>query len=244
MGPFPLPQFLGDGADDIRLFFLGLSLVAGAAYFYARHGQPTLTRAMIKTACVAALAVYAAISLPEGLSGVLQIASVLLVLALIFSALGDYFLAFEGDKNFVLGLSAFLTGHLFYVACFICFITADSVQMPNKIGGSLILVIFAVGAFSWLRPSLGGMKLPVAAYVSVISLMGVAAILAPFVGGWVVLGAILFMLSDTLIAADRFKEPLPYIAPHIGEAIWGTYIAAQYLITLGILWEMGMIVGG
>jgi len=243
MGPFPFPQMLGDGADDIRLFFLAVSFLAGAAYFFARRGEATFTRAVIKTTCVAALAVFAAMSMPANQSSALQVVGILLVLALVFSALGDYFLAFDGDKNFVRGLASFLTGHIFYVICFAYLITPESASIANKIGGAVILVLFAIGIFSWLRPGLGDMKIPVAAYVTVISLMGVTAILAPFFGGWVVLGAILFMLSDSLIAADRFKEPLAYVAPYIGEAIWGTYIVAQYLITLGLLWEMALVAG-
>jgi uncharacterized membrane protein YhhN len=44
-------------------------------------------------------------------------------------------------------------------------------------------------------------------------------------------GATLFMISDSLIAINRFLEPLP----RVGIWVMITYIAAQYLILTGLL---------
>lgn len=243
MGPFPFPSLLHDGADDIRLFFLALSLLTGIGYYFMRSVENGMARTLVKTACVSALAVYTAISLPEGLSGLPYIAGVLLVVGLVFSAAGDFFLANDRDKQFVLGLGSFLIGHICYIACFALLVTAESIGMPYKIAGALFVLLFAAGEFSWFRPGLGKMLLPVAAYVTVIAVMGAMSILAPFAGGWVVLGAILFMLSDSLIAAEKFKDPLPYIDRYIGQAIWVTYVVAQYLIAFGILQELTLLAG-
>ena len=243
MGPFPFPPLMHDGADDIRLFFLGLSFVTGIGYFFMRSVENGLPRTLVKTACVSALAVYTAFSLPEGLSGPLYYAGILLVVGLVFSAAGDFFLANDRDNQFVLGLGSFLIGHVCYIACFACFVTAESIGMPTKIAGGLFILLFAAGEFSWFRPGLGKMLVPVAAYVTVIAVMGAMSIMAPFVGGWVVVGAILFMLSDSLIAAEKFKEPLPYIAPYIGQMIWATYVLAQYLIAFGVLRELAILAG-
>lgn len=244
MGPLPIPALMHDGLDDIRLFFLALSLLTGAIYFFMRTVDSNLRRTLIKTACVSALAVYVAISLPDGLAAQASYAGLLLVAGLVLSAAGDFFLANDREKQFVLGLGSFLIGHICYIACFALLITPESLSIANKLGGALFLLLFAAGEFAWLRPDLGKMTVPVAAYVSVIALMGAAAILAPFVGGWVVFGAIMFMISDSLIAAEKFKEPMPYIGPYMGQAIWGTYVLAQYLIAFGVLQELGYLAAG
>ena len=41
-----------------------------------------------------------------------------LTAALLFGALGDVALSREGDRNFLIGLAAFLIGHLCYIALF------------------------------------------------------------------------------------------------------------------------------
>jgi uncharacterized membrane protein YhhN len=76
----------------------------------------------------------------------------------------------------------------------------------------------------------------VAAYVLVIALMAAQAIGRATVLGdkpavWVAVGAGFFMLSDTLLALNKFVSPLP-LAP-----LWvlSTYYVAQVLIVRGML---------
>jgi uncharacterized membrane protein YhhN len=47
----------------------------------------------------------------------------------------------------------------------------------------------------------------------------------------VLIGAVLFMISDSLIAIDKFATPIPY--PTL--FIMGTYVFAQYFIAVGVL---------
>ena len=44
-------------------------------------------------------------------------------------------------------------------------------------------------------------------------------------------GAVCFVLSDTLLALNKFYAPFPYAAP----LVMLTYCAAQYLITKGFI---------
>ena len=85
----------------------------------------------------------------------------------------------------------------------------------------------------WRRvgPSL---RIPIAVYVAAILTMGIAA-LTTFLP-WVIAGAVLFMASDGLLAAERFL--LAAISPHhvwMRYAVWVLYYAAQLAITLGFL---------
>jgi uncharacterized membrane protein YhhN len=78
--------------------------------------------------------------------------------------------------------------------------------------------------------------LPVTAYMIAISLMAIAAGFRDeqqFL--WVAMGALMFMISDTLIAVERFVTPFEYS----GMAVMSTYYLAQLLICVGIVRHSG-----
>jgi uncharacterized membrane protein YhhN len=133
----------------------------------------------------------------------------LLLLGLIFCLGGDVFLALPQEKMFLLGLVSFLVGHVFYVICF--FYVADISQWTWI--GCLVGLFFSGLVFYWLRPHLGSMRIPVIAYIVVITVM--------VIGAWTVLGdtrlnfacrllvfigAVSFYLSDLFVARDRFLK--------------------------------------
>jgi alkenylglycerophosphocholine hydrolase len=127
---------------------------------------------------------------------------------LILSALGDVLLEVPGQ--FVAGLATFLCAHLAYTAAFV----RDERRL--RIGRALPFALWLLGAFVWIRPGLGEMTVPVVVYMLAIGTMMWRA--AARVDGAssdhhgtraALVGAILFGLSDTLIAIDRFRAPLP-----------------------------------
>ncbi|MCU0580030.1 MAG: lysoplasmalogenase [Desulfobacterota bacterium] len=131
----------------------------------------------------------------------------LLAIGLILCFWGDVFLALSGLKWFRAGLAAFLLGHLLYVAAFARLAPgADWLSL-----GSLVFLAASAGVYWWLRPSLGEMHLPVAAYVLVISVMVCGAlavyrqpVLAIPGKSMILSGAVLFYLSDLFVARDQF----------------------------------------
>jgi alkenylglycerophosphocholine hydrolase len=140
--------------------------------------------------------------------------------ALIFCGTGDVSLELG---YFTLGLGAFLIGHLFYLAALL--------GKPTYAVGRA-LAISAVAVFSavmvnHLTPHLGDMATPVYLYMGVITLMAFAAITGPDNHPLVGLGAVLFVVSDSLIALNRFVEPIEGSR----YAIMITYYAAQYFLT-------------
>jgi uncharacterized membrane protein YhhN len=87
-----------------------------------------------------------------------------------------------------------------------------------------------------LFPTLGDLKIPVFVYAATISLMLIEAIKGYF--SWqkptnavILIGAIFFVTSDSILAINKFYSPLPSAS----FLIMFTYIVAQYLITSGIL---------
>ncbi len=151
-----------------------------------------------------------------------------LVLAgLFFSLAGDVFLMLPDDR-FVPGLASFLVGHLFYVAAF----AGDG----GAAGPWLALLPFAgagVLVYAWLWPGLGRLGVPVAVYVLAIAAMAGFATArwldAGSVGAFLAsAGAVLFVVSDSALAANRFRHPFA-LAPVV---VLGTYFGGQCLIAL------------
>ncbi|MBS0301136.1 MAG: sterol desaturase family protein [Proteobacteria bacterium] len=155
----------------------------------------------------------------------------LLLLALLCSLSGDAFLMLPG--HFIAGLVSFLLAHVGYVALF-------RQGVPWFGHWRALLAALALGAgmyaFLWQGGLPAALRVPVAAYVLVIALMaaqawGRWAVLRDRPALWVALGACFFMLSDSLLATNRFVTPLPW------AQVWvlSTYYAAQALIVGGML---------
>jgi alkenylglycerophosphocholine/alkenylglycerophosphoethanolamine hydrolase len=155
-------------------------------------------------------------------------AGMLLCIGFILSAGGDVSLSFQSELNFMVGLGLFLLAHVAYTITF-------SMQKPYNWGKwwmALLLVGFGVFMAVLLFPKLGEMRPPVLVYLSVILCMGVFATLRPGPQAWTLIaGATLFMLSDSIIALNKFLTPVPYAHYYIMV----TYYAGQYLICRAFL---------
>ena len=153
-----------------------------------------------------------------------------LMLALCLSWLGDVLLMGEG--LFVPGLVAFLLAHLSYLQLF----RQDAPWLRSRLA---LAVCLSAAAVIFVGLDQNGLprelRVPVAAYVWVIATMaaqawGRAKHLYSAASLWVAWGSVSFMLSDTLLALDKFVSPLPYA----GLWVLATYYLAQGLIVRGI----------
>jgi uncharacterized membrane protein YhhN len=157
--------------------------------------------------------------------------------ALVFCWIGDVLLMFQGEMFFISGLVAFLTGHVLYIFCYrqLRISNSNAVLLPTqKIRFSLPIVLAGTGLVTILFPYLGGMKIPVMIYALVITVMAMQALFRygftnPKSFTLIFTGALFFMLSDSLLAINKFMNPLPLAS----LAIMTTYILAQYLIVEG-----------
>ena len=152
------------------------------------------------------------------------------LLALMFSLLGDMLLMFE--NFFVGGLLAFLLAHIMYILVFIRYRNENKNPLPFI----FILLVYSSGLFFLLKDGLDKMLIPVIFYMVVIFSMATLAFLRKERVTYnsynlVFYGAIFFIISDSLLALNRFYEPL------FLSNIWimFTYSLAQYLIVMGIL---------
>jgi len=101
---------------------------------------------------------------------------------------------------------------------------------------AILIILFVVGLLTLIYPNLNEMKIPVIIYALVISLMLWSSIIrrghtSQISFRLVFTGSIFFILSDTMLALNKFWQPLPVS----GFLIMSTYMLAQYLIVLGLL---------
>ena len=157
----------------------------------------------------------------------------LLTGALLASLAGDVFLMLRGPQWFIPGLASFLLAHGFYIALF----RIGQPWFPSR-RALLATLAFGAAMYAYVWNGLGDpvLKVAVAAYVTVIALMaaqaiGRASVLRTPGAIAVALGACIFMLSDSLIAINRFVAPLPLA----GLWVLATYYAAQLLIVLHVV---------
>ncbi|MDN5203387.1 lysoplasmalogenase [Fulvivirgaceae bacterium BMA10] len=161
----------------------------------------------------------------------------LILLALTFSWLGDIFLMFQNDQElyFILGLIAFLIAHIFYIISYKKAVSSTLYGLKLSWLWYLIPVIFGISLYIYLYPGLEGMYLPVGLYALILIAMIILAI-ARFGKTkvesfqFVLIGAISFVLSDSILAINKFQISVPYA----GVIIMVTYLLAQWLIIKGI----------
>ncbi len=158
----------------------------------------------------------------------------LLLGAIGFGVLGDLLLELPrlgtlGTTSlFLLGLCAFLIGHLFYIVLFLTHAT-KRIPLPRMLT-NLLIVLLLVGVLALLWPHLGAMRVPVLLYSLALSAMGISAQYSRF-PDLVALGALSFVVSDAMLAFTRFLEPFP----NSNIYIWLTYYVAQLSITVGVI---------
>lgn len=148
------------------------------------------------------------------------------VVALVLSLLGDVFLMLPTDA-FVAGLSSFLLAHVAYI-----------VGLNLESDGNwwwAIPVAFVVGVLGTRlvrgirrsgHPEMVG---PVVAYVLTIAVMVASALASG--NAVAAVGAVLFMISDSLIGESRFVQPRGWQP----VAIMVTYHLAQALLVLSLV---------
>lgn len=148
-----------------------------------------------------------------------------ILIGLVFSTVGDVFLI-EQKRFFVHGLMSFLLGHFCYIAAFW--------TLPNLPSG--IFYLFYVAFFlAILWKNLGKLKIPVIIYAGTIAAMSWLALSLYLESGdgktlFAFLGSAFFLVSDSLLAYNKFKTSFSFAQP----LILSTYFLAQWLIALSI----------
>lgn len=156
--------------------------------------------------------------------------------ALLFSTLGDVLLMFPGAIFFLLGLGAFLLAHICYVIAFSSISSVKNGFLRQNIWWLIPFLAFPILLLSFLWEGIPiAMRLPVAVYAGVISLMALSVVnlkgnLANATFWTLLAGAVWFLISDSLIAIGKFGQAFEGVR----LAVMGTYILGQYLLVRGV----------
>ncbi|MHA1821392.1 MAG: lysoplasmalogenase [Promethearchaeota archaeon] len=172
-------------------------------------------------------------------SGLNQYASIFII-GLVFGFLGDIFLIESSSKKrFMMGLVAFLVGHLLYLITYIL-ILSDISKTTHTINPLYLvfyvpMVLLLIFMIPKVVKSMGDMKIPGAVYAIVISFMHIVSTIFILYGItpfsfllWS--GSLSFLVSDFILAWNKFKSPIKLYK------LWNmsTYVFGQYLMTLGM----------
>jgi uncharacterized membrane protein YhhN len=151
--------------------------------------------------------------------------SVHLILALLFSMGGDVLLEMD---LFVLGLSSFLIAQFLYGSLFFRYHSSWSANYQRSLllAGASLMMAYVMWNYA------GDMRLPVIAYLLVITFMGLSANTSTIKG--VTLGAAIFIFSDSIIAINRFVMEVPAA----DWLIMISYYVAQFLLVSRVLQEI------
>ena len=151
------------------------------------------------------------------------------ILALLFSFMGDFFLIFEGELYFIVGLVSFLIAHLFFIKIVFGRLQKSTIsKILVSIFPFLTLFLFLI---FFLKDTLNELLIPVIIYGFTISTFGVVAMLdylntKTTQSFLMFVGAVIFISSDSILAIHKFYNTTQIFA----VLIMITYIVAQYLI--------------
>ncbi|XP_035674898.1 lysoplasmalogenase-like protein TMEM86A [Branchiostoma floridae] len=207
-----------------------LLLFVAALVVYLLFGVPELpldsVKGFVKCLPVAALGVFVQVEQKCG-----STYARLLAVGLFTSALGDYCMYWHHSPEwFLYGVIVFSVTHLLYSFSFgLRHLTIDPL--------AYVTMVIACVSYGYLLPGLKGVQTTVVAiYVVLISSMTLSAAArlrqaATLPRLSACAGAVLFAISDFILAVDKFRTPLPY--PRVSNM--ATYFTAQLLIALSVM---------
>jgi len=157
--------------------------------------------------------------------------SLMILAGLLLSLIGDVALLFQQrGKAFLIGLASFLLAHVVYSLAFLMYETFTFLDLISL----TLLTSAGIAFYQLIKAGLGAMKIPVVAYIIIISIMvnrAFAALGSPAFGRtqalFIAFGALLFYISDMILAAHRFWKPLKRYRINLAF-----YYAGQVLIAL------------
>lgn len=161
----------------------------------------------------------------------------LIVLALLFGALGDTLLMAGGGGWFISGMFAFLIGHILY------FSVLPSPWKVKGLSGTilslLLLAVLLTGVLTLAGrfPAEGVMGISVKVYACAFAFLIHASVIAAIdrrrpLYFLTALGFMVFAFSDTFVAIGAFTD---LKIPYHGLIVMSTYMAAQMLVSLSLL---------
>lgn len=161
--------------------------------------------------------------------------AVWIIAALVLGMIGDLFLVYvDRIKQFRLGLISFLIGQIVYGITFLRYIGFVWIDVVVYV----VIIAAAIFAYTRVKLDLGEMKIPVLAYLLIITFMTVMAVSTLYKTGFnttttalISAGAVLFFASDVVLAFVVFHKAPPKPLRAINLSL---YYCAQMLLALTV----------
>ncbi|WP_313800040.1 lysoplasmalogenase [Cytobacillus sp.] len=199
-----------------KLFLPLLILSTSALYIFIIPDEPLLRNLLFKLIPMWLIMTYAYKRLQENRS----FTSRILLTGLLFCMFGDGLLHW-----FLIGLSAFLIGHIFYSIGFFKEWRFSLIRASSIIPISFYAIFIGrILAESLSEKGNNDLIIPVILYTMIISAMAWAAVMTG--NKWAIAGSLLFVISDSILAWNRFVSDIPYSS----ILIMTTYYTAQFFI--------------
>lgn len=199
---------------------------AAAAFAYMALDASGLRGPWMASLKIVPIAILAAVAM-QRLTGLTRTLS---LIALTLSALGDLLLALDFPNQFTFGLGAFLLAQLTYTANFLRGARLNDWGRRRSALRGVPLLLAAWLLARLIVPQAGELAPAVLAYLLVITGMALSAAAHRGNSALLFAGAVTFMVSDALIALNRFVTPIPMA----GTAIMLSYYAAQAMLLYGV----------
>ncbi|UKS25001.1 lysoplasmalogenase [Paenibacillus sp. HWE-109] len=207
-----------------RKLLLAAIICSGIGYLFAIADGNMIARWILKPGTIILIILLATV-----LRNAAKFYKRSIIAGLFISAIGDSFLLVSGNQWFTLGLVAFLIAHLVYICAFLTrwrfsFLYALSL-IPIAMYSFFLLQGLHEGMLAGGKNGLWG---PILLYVIVISVMIWSAVMSR--SRLATAGAVLFFVSDSLLAWNMFVTPVPAAA----YGVMISYYIAQFLLAASI----------
>ena len=218
---FPISRkILGRGvARMIKKLLLTAIIIMGATYIFFIPPDPVGFKIFMKLIPMI-LIIFLALTTRSLFSRTYKR---IVIMGLVVSMIADGVLYW-----FMIGLVTFFIAHLFYISAF-----RHIARKPMPVWAAIPLLLYGMAMAIWLAGSqfMDGeivLSIAIIAYISVITTMGWMAIRTRL--PLAIIGAILFIFSDSVLAIDRFV----YEIPSRDALVMISYYAAQVFIAASV----------
>lgn len=169
--------------------------------------------------------------------------SVMILVALFFGVLGDFFLEFKGKRYFPLGAAFFAVGHIVYSLTFLFVGAYRGLSDVLSVVAITIILTIIIVVLAKTRLTLKGKKNLLLIYAPVLIFAFACSLVSGvisvndgnyFYGICVISGGSLFLASDIMIGVGKGGIQRP---DFLHNAVSYTYFTAQALLSLSILYQ-------
>jgi uncharacterized membrane protein YhhN len=186
---------------SITTILIAIIIVSGLMHIKTEYYGPEKQKYIFKPLTTLSILILAGIQTTTNPDS--HFYQLMIMAGLFFSLWGDIYLMLPRDR-FIQGLISFLIAHIFYIIAF-------SIDVPQMVPVNYLIpfLIYGFIMFRILSPDMGKLRIPVMVYIAVIMTMVFMAMNRFFIihdlySIFAFCGAILFMISDTILAINKF----------------------------------------